>query len=585
MRPDYFLVRIKIAVLGHFFECRIAMQNPIYEKNGFRLRVAKGDSKAAIELLQTGRLCSLYRFEDVSLILLGEVLDEGGFLAGSEILKRFCLFGVQSVREFDGSFVLVFLSGRGNAPIVITDPLNAKKCFVEETPEAFILVSSLCFLPDRSRSLDRVAMTSFLVNGVIHNNRTPFDGVRSLARAHIHTVSTEGITSQPYWQHQFDDRYAGMKRQEIREKLAALLFAAAERRTKSSERIYLSLSGGYDSTCILGLLSRLRPGPVECFSYRTGEARRAGSDESVAAQMAEVAGFPHWSVDSFAGDLTGLIRRNAWEGEGRANFCGELDAWQKMRGEMGDDGVLFVGDHCFGWEDCRLGSIRDVLASLKILSSDVLLSYRDCIDVAKLGEDYDREILEFAEAARNRDLHKTKDSLYLDQRLGSVILPWRELASGGRIPCRNLLLDRRILDFVAHLPSSLRRGKKLYKETVRMMFPELFRMERAFVPAVDLWAEAVKAQWGQIQEESMGGRSLFDEWLTLPKCSSLAQRSVRQKRVSFKKKMVNFGKKSLKAIRWAPAIKGFFPSQARKSVDPATLFVRIATLRQYLKVD
>jgi len=304
--------------------------------------------------------------------------------------------------------------------------------------------------------------------------------------------------------------------------------------------------------------------------------------------MAEVAGFPHWSVDSFAGDLMGLIRRNALEGEGRANFCDELDAWQTIRGEMGDDGVLFVGDECFGWSNCLLRSVPDVLASLPILSSDVLCRYRDCVDMTKLGEDYDREIVELAEAARNPDWHKTKDFLYLDQRLGSLILPWRELVSDGRIPLRNVLLDRRILDFVAHLPSSLRRGKKLYKETVRMMFPELFRTKRAFMPgrrAANFWVETIKVQWEQIQEESMGGRSLLDEWLALPKCRFLPQISVRQ-RASFKREVVKFGKKPLNVIlRWMPESKGFFPPRARKSVDPLTLFVRIATLRQYLKAD
>jgi hypothetical protein len=74
------------------------------------------------------------------------------------------------------------------------DPLNAKNALLKK--HLSLHSGFLALLSSGSLAQpDRVAMTSFLVNGVIHNNRTP-DGVRSLARAHIHT-DTEGITPSP----------------------------------------------------------------------------------------------------------------------------------------------------------------------------------------------------------------------------------------------------------------------------------------------------------------------------------------------------------------------------------------------------
>lgn len=64
----------------------------------------------------------------------------------------------------------------------------------------------------------------------------------------------------------------------------------------------MSLSGGYDSPCILGLLWKLQAKQVQCFSYIV-DSGSEGSDESVAARMASIAGFPHRTVSAYNGDL------------------------------------------------------------------------------------------------------------------------------------------------------------------------------------------------------------------------------------------------------------------------------------------
>jgi len=560
------------------------MENWHSKKPGFRVTVFKRDSSTVIDLLQVQRGCTTARLDHLTLILLGEVVDEKGFLSAAEILDRVQHSGVDCARDFDGAFVLLLVSDTSAPPNVITDPLNSLKCFIEETPEAFILASSLCFLPARARALDRIGITSFLANGVIYNHRTIFDGVRSLSRASIHTIdSRTGPHSRTYWEYKFDDGFSKRSRKDLKEELASLLLNAAKRRINPAEKIYLSLSGGYDSTCVLGLLSRIRPEKLECFSYITDQAS-TGSDETVAQQMAKIAGFPHRSVIFFQGDFIDLVRRNAAMGECRANFCGELDAWQSIQNEMSEDGVFFVGDECFGWSDCRLCSVQDILASIPIQRAGVLSKYADCLNSEALGGDYDREILAITEAALAQDLHRTKDFLYLDQRLGNVIMPWRELFGGRHTPLRNLLLDRRILDFMTHVPSSLRRGKKLYKETVRMMFPELFRVKRAFRPQKDYVKMAIHQQRERIESELLGGESSrIDEWFALRKCAELLQHARPADAPSLKKKALIFGKKMFKESPLAHTFKGLFPPTPMTNVDPLVLLTRILTLREYLR--
>jgi asparagine synthase (glutamine-hydrolysing) len=148
---------------------------------------------------------------------------------------------------------------------VITDRLNGRKCFVEETPESWNVVSSLNYLPKRIRSLDPIGVTSFLSNGAIYQNRTIWEGVRSLERASIYRFGPGGMERKSYWAYQFDNAFASRPQKELHRELAELLYLSAKRRVGTSEDIRLSLSGGYDSTCILGLLWKLQPRQVRCF--------------------------------------------------------------------------------------------------------------------------------------------------------------------------------------------------------------------------------------------------------------------------------------------------------------------------------
>lgn len=552
------------------------------EKCGFRVTVSKPASHITVDLPHPDRRCSSTRLNGVTLVLLGEVVGEKGLLSASEILDRFQRGGADCARDFDGSFVLLFVPETPGPLLVVTDPLNSLKCFIEETPESFTLVSSLGMLPPRTRSPDRVGLVSFLANGVIYNNRTIFESVRSLRRASIHTVDAgRGVSSKAYWQYRFDHAFERRSRGDLKRELASLLFRAAQRRVDPSETICLSLSGGYDSTCVLGLLAKSAPGKVKCFSYMMNRGT-AGSDEEIAARMARIAGFDHETVPSFNGDIVDLIRRNAAWGECRANFCGELDFWRNIGADLAGNAVFFVGDECFGWTGCRLKSEREVLASLPIRLSRSLAPYADCLDLEAPAEEFDREILRLTEDALESDLHDTKDFLYLDQRLGNVIMPWRELFAGRYAPVRNVLLDRAVIDFMAHLPSRFRLGKNLYKETVRMMFPELFRVRRAFKPAVNPFKTALFEQRGAIEEELTAGKSLVDAWLDPEKCRRLLPSSRPSEALSFKSKAVLFGKKLLKESPLAHSLFSLLPPKPLPAVDPGTLLTRVLLLRNYL---
>jgi hypothetical protein len=111
-----------------------------------------------------------------------------------------------------------------------------------------------------------------------------------------------------------------------------------------------------------------------------------------------------------------------------------------------------------------------------------------------------------------RDLHDTKDFLFLDQRLCHVMLPWRERICGHFFQVRFPFLSKDLLDFMKDVPSEWRRGKRLYRNTIRRMFPGIYRIPLAtragYVPD---WSAEFRMHRTSIAHLILGGPSRLDE--------------------------------------------------------------------------
>jgi asparagine synthase (glutamine-hydrolysing) len=127
--------------------------------------------------------------------------------------------------------------------------------------------------------------------------RTFFQGVQSIPPGHFLRVEGDRVTKRMYWDLDFPD--AGQERRlddpsPLVEELQARLETAVERRLRSDVPVVTYISGGLDSTVVLGLCSRLRQEPIPAFTVGLD---RAGPDERAhSAEAAEVLGSPLTTV-------------------------------------------------------------------------------------------------------------------------------------------------------------------------------------------------------------------------------------------------------------------------------------------------
>ena len=439
--------------------------------------------------------------QQIEIVLRGELYGQP---LGSDrkcLIEAYLQQGLAFFKSLNGSFCLLLIDARDGTLIAVTDRLNSRKIYCSESDECVAFSSSIFLHPARHLTIDKAAVACYLANGAVHNNRTLFNEINVVGRASVYHYRDREFQRNTFWEYRFNNEYAAKPYHRLKQELRDLLVDAVKARVPPTSPPFISLSAGYDSTAILGILgSCLRIRDAQCFSYAFGQSAPS-SDEFLSQQMATLYGYPFRIIPSFAGSLKTVIERNARLGQGAGHFCHEVDAWF----ELGHDGCqaeekrLFVGDECLGWINRPMKSYADVLQAVAIYDFSHLSWLDHYIDSASMRL--------FAEAVKediqtiikrcpeSDDLHDAKDYLYLDQRISHVIMPWREDFPGRFFTVANPLLDNAILDFMQKVPSTLRRGKRLFKDTVRDMFPDLFRVRRARSSSfTSYWDRALQTQ-------------------------------------------------------------------------------------------
>lgn len=453
----------------------------------------------------------------VTLILHGEIYNTGDGQA-EFLLKQFIERGIGFSKNINGSFAVLLIDDRNDAVTLITDRISSRKVFYSKYKDCYWLSTSLNLHPTDDVNLDPIGVAHYLASGAIHNNRTLFDGIRVLERACIHKLREDGFHGITYWSYEFTNSYSNMPEDKLQNELSELLVESVRLRLYDNPKVFLSLSGGYDSTGILGILgSKLKIPDVYCFSYGLGRTKR-GNDEHVAREMATSIGFKHRIVRSYKGNLVDMINLRTRLGGGMvAASHDEVAAYLEMSSLFSAKlpSVLFVAEHCFGYVDWELDSNLDALKCVRVYDFSVLSWLRDVLPERVYNELRDGLNEDIAQIVRrwpsNTDYHDSKDFFFLDQRLCNSLLPWREFFIGQFVTIRNPFLDNSMLDFMMKIPSSLRRGKRLYIETVKGMFPDLFRIRRASRCSYLLnWKEELKSHLYSLRESTLSQDSKLD---------------------------------------------------------------------------
>jgi asparagine synthase (glutamine-hydrolysing) len=201
------------------------------------------------------------------------------------------LEAVELARRLDGMFALAVWDERRNRLVMARDRVGKKPLFYWWSGGRLVFASEIkAIFADASvpRQLDAGAIPAYLTFGYVPTPRTFFEGVRSLPPAHVLTIEPGGEpVVERYWEPPVAGN-GGAVRLDVSLDQAAgevrsLLERAVGRRLIADVPLGAFLSGGIDSSAIVGIMASVLDRPVDTFTI--GFEDRDGFDERPYARM------------------------------------------------------------------------------------------------------------------------------------------------------------------------------------------------------------------------------------------------------------------------------------------------------------
>jgi asparagine synthase (glutamine-hydrolysing) len=261
-------------------------------------------------------------------------------------------------RALEGRFAVAVWDARAQRLIVARDRVGKKPLYYAFHNGRLVFGSEIkSIFADRSvpRRLDPQAIPAYLTFGYVPTPRTFFDGVRSLPPGHVLVFEPGGEpVVERYWEPPLAEVNTGphldLSLEEAGARVRSTLEEAVLRRLVSDVPLGAFLSGGIDSTAVVGVMAGLIDRPVETFTI--GFDDRDGFDERpYARQVAQRHGTAHHEYVVHP-DAVDLVERLVWHHDqpfGDSSAVPTFLLSQVTRGEVtvalsGDGGdELFAG--------------------------------------------------------------------------------------------------------------------------------------------------------------------------------------------------------------------------------------------------
>ncbi len=216
----------------------------------------------------------VYNGEIYNFKVLREELIKAGysFRTNSDtevILLGYEEYGVEILNKLEGMFAFVIYDLNEKKWILARDRTGEKPLYYHIDPEKAIFASELKSITATGlvkKEIDTTALSQYFQLTYIPAPLTIFTGIRKLPPGHYMVIDADGGSEiKQYW-HLNSEIDPSIGYEEYKQKLREALISSVERRMISDVPIGAFLSGGFDSSIVVGIMSLLSPGKVNTFT-------------------------------------------------------------------------------------------------------------------------------------------------------------------------------------------------------------------------------------------------------------------------------------------------------------------------------
>ncbi len=449
-------------------------------------------------------------------------------------------YGAACVEHLRGMFAFAIWDERAGTLFLARDRVGEKPLYYTVTAQGtFVFGSELkCLLahPEVERRLDPEALDAYLTYGYVPEPLSIFRDIHRLPAGYHLTVGAGRMALQQYWDFQYE-LSAPRRADDYLAELRALLDESVRLRLVADVPLGAFLSGGVDSSTIVGLMARHTTQPVKTFSIGFREDRF--NELPYARVAAKHFGTEHHEL-IVTPDICQLVDELVWHFDEPFADESALPTYLVSKlarahvkvvlsGDGGDE--LFAGytryvtdRHRRGFARLprfiRQGVLRPVSQLLPHgargrnylynIAHDPIARYLDSISTFSALNKRSLYTTEFqhtlgagtaaterfrAHAARMPTGDPLDTLLYLDSKTylpSDILTKVDRMSMAVSLEARVPLLDHKLIEFVTRIPAALKMSetetKHIFKRAVRGLVPDeiLDRPKQGFgVPLVD----------------------------------------------------------------------------------------------------
>lgn len=192
------------------------------------------------------------------------------------ILAAYAKWGIDCVEHFFGMFAFALWDEKQSQLLIARDRLGVKPLYYSETEQGFVFASEIRAILSTGwieRRIDANAAADYLRYQTVHAPHTIIEGVHMLMPGHRMVIDAKGIRTERWWD-VTDSRVrldGNESKESIHKHINELLRSSVELRMRADVPFGAFLSGGIDSSIVVGLMSRISSHSVNTFSITFNE--------------------------------------------------------------------------------------------------------------------------------------------------------------------------------------------------------------------------------------------------------------------------------------------------------------------------
>ncbi|MBI5248908.1 MAG: asparagine synthase (glutamine-hydrolyzing) [Desulfomonile tiedjei] len=309
---------------------------------------------------EDGSIWIVYNGETYNSPSLRPALEEAGHRFVSDhsdtevLIHLYEEHGIEALQKLNGMFAFVILDKNRKRLFAARDRMGKKPLYYWHASGLFAWASeikSLLEIPYLSRNVDREALFHYMSLLYVTGEKTIIQGVRRLLPGHwlIYDLEAKTSTTGCYWNLDFSKK-ENRPEEEWCHLIRDTLGKAVKRRLLSDVPIGCSLSGGIDSSSIVGLLGSMNHSNINTYSLGfVGEGEEDWNELPLARAVSRKWGTQHHEMILEPTELLEDLVSMVWHLD--EPYAGGLPSWYVFKHMRQDVTVGLTGsggDELFG---------------------------------------------------------------------------------------------------------------------------------------------------------------------------------------------------------------------------------------------